>query len=164
MNCPRCRAALLETDYEGLGVYHCHSCRGYWVPGARLAEIAEIREKTFTTEQKAAFQRLHAQARTLVNQADAEISCPRCGQALRQNRYPYANEVIIDRCPQGHGIWLDAGEIEHIQMAVEQQQDEMSETVLEQDLAVDDFQSQQLLAEREKYSFSLRRGLMWFVS
>jgi len=155
---------MVEEDYEGVRVHRCPSCRGYWVPGAGLAEIAEIRERTFTAEEKAAFQRLHAEAHALVNQADAEMSCPQCGQTMRQNRYPYATEVIIDRCSQGHGIWLDAGEIEHIQMAVERQQDEMSETVMEKNLTVDDFQSRALLEEKKKYRFSLRRGLMWFVS
>jgi len=39
--------------------------------------------------------------------------CPRCGKRLREFplRSPSGKEVLLDRCPRGHGIWFDKGEI-----------------------------------------------------
>ncbi|MFQ5551664.1 MAG: zf-TFIIB domain-containing protein [Gemmatimonadales bacterium] len=37
------------------------------------------------------------------------MKCPKCGAGLETEAY---HHVDIDRCPECHGIWLDAGEIE----------------------------------------------------
>ncbi len=156
--CPRCSGGLSMEQYEGVSVHRCPGCGGYWVPRTGLARIVDIREKTFTPEQKQAYAEIAKKAHGLVNNEISKIDCPECGKQMKQNRYPLATEVIIDRCPSGHGVWLDAGEIEHIQMAVEAEQDEMASKVLEHGLSVDDSQSKQLLREQRRYKF---RPIYW---
>ncbi|HYN86257.1 MAG TPA: zf-TFIIB domain-containing protein [Pyrinomonadaceae bacterium] len=41
----------------------------------------------------------------------ATLQCPRCNGRLHESGF---DEVRIDRCDKCHGIWLDAGELEHI--------------------------------------------------
>ena len=158
--CPRCAGGLAEERYEGVEVHACSGCGGYWVPHSGLARIVDVREKTFTAEQKRAFAEIASKAHALVNRADSKIDCPVCGVQMKQNRYPLATEVLIDRCPSGHGVWLDEGEIEHIQLAVEAEQDEMAGKVLEHNLAVDDSQSKQILREQKRYGF---RPIYWLT-
>ncbi len=43
--------------------------------------------------------------------AAAAPKCPRCGVALTEVEH---EGVKIDRCPNCHGIWLDAGELEQL--------------------------------------------------
>jgi hypothetical protein len=38
-------------------------------------------------------------------------TCPRCGRVLTQRK---VRGVSIDQCGDGHGVWLDAGELEHL--------------------------------------------------
>ena len=41
----------------------------------------------------------------------ATMPCPRCGGKLHEDEY---DEVKISRCDTCDGIWLDAGDLEHI--------------------------------------------------
>ncbi len=42
--------------------------------------------------------------------------CPECQKAMLAINYDYSSGVIIDRCPDGHGIWLDGNELEKAQL------------------------------------------------
>jgi Zn-finger nucleic acid-binding protein len=161
MDCPRCRTVLVGTEYEGVLVEKCPQCRGFWIPGYRLSEIIEKRERTFSLEEIEAYRQVHESRAGLVHPADSEICCPDCGVSMLRSHYHYAQEVLIDRCPQGHGVWLDEGELEHIQMAVEEDEDELRQVVKEKGLRVDDTVSQQLEQERKKYKFSPLWLFLW---
>lgn len=39
------------------------------------------------------------------------IECIRCGKEMMRYRWNMTSAVILDECPDGHGIWIDAGEI-----------------------------------------------------
>ena len=87
MHCPRCRNVLVETEYEGVQVAKCPGCRGFWIPGHRLADIIDKREKAFSLEEIEAYRKIHESRREMVNPADSETMCPECGAAMQQNRY-----------------------------------------------------------------------------
>jgi len=40
-----------------------------------------------------------------------DLKCPRCGTTLIEEQ---KDDVIIDRCPNCLGIWLDRGELEKL--------------------------------------------------
>jgi hypothetical protein len=44
-------------------------------------------------------------------EATVAVDCPRCGAPLEERQ---EHGVAIDACTKGHGIWLDAGELEQI--------------------------------------------------
>ena len=53
--------------------------------------------------------------------ADAErkshyLRCPKCGGHLVTEEL---HRVQVDRCPDCHGVWLDAGEIDHVAQATD---------------------------------------------
>ncbi|MFP5354308.1 MAG: zf-TFIIB domain-containing protein [Gemmatimonadota bacterium] len=37
------------------------------------------------------------------------MKCPKCGADLRETDF---HQIKIDRCPDCHGVWFDAGEVE----------------------------------------------------
>jgi Zn-finger nucleic acid-binding protein len=39
------------------------------------------------------------------------MNCPKCGTMMRERE---RGDVIMDVCPEGHGIWLDGGELERL--------------------------------------------------
>lgn len=161
MHCPRCKTNLVGDEYEGVQVERCPGCRGFWIPGTRLADIIEKRERAFSLEEIEAYRQVHELRRGLVNQADSKTVCPQCGVAMQQNRYTYAQEVLIDRCLEGHGVWLDEGEVEHIQMAVEEEEDEMRRVAKEKGLRVEHTFEKQLKNEQKKYSLSPLWLFLW---
>jgi Zn-finger nucleic acid-binding protein len=44
-------------------------------------------------------------------QLEQYIRCIRCGKQMNRYRWNMTSSVILDECPDGHGIWIDAGEI-----------------------------------------------------
>ncbi len=40
--------------------------------------------------------------------AEAALRCPACGEALVPESFAHQP---VDRCPRGHGVWLDDGEL-----------------------------------------------------
>lgn len=43
-------------------------------------------------------------------QLEKYIQCIRCGREMMRYRWNMTSPVILDECPDGHGIWIDAGE------------------------------------------------------
>ena len=80
----------------------------------RLSEQLRNKEKAeedryFAEESKKQIEKLrqmHAAAA-----ANGTADCPRCGTALEVKQ---DHGVALDACPRGHGIWLDAGELDQI--------------------------------------------------
>jgi len=93
--CPRCGGQLAPL---GAGRV-CRSCHGAWVPEDRLAEMVRVmRDELFADP-------VPLQARSADEPAPR---CPGCGEPLEPKRF--AGEAV-DRCPKGHGVWLDDGEL-----------------------------------------------------
>ena len=73
-----------------------------------------LEEDYFRRREQEAIERLRAQRAAEEQAAQAELSalkCPRCEGTLEEITY---EEVLIDRCTKCGGVWLDAGELEHL--------------------------------------------------
>lgn len=63
------------------------------------AELLKAQRAKLDAERKAAERKAH------------HMKCPKCGADLLETEFSH---VKVDRCPDCHGMWLDAGEIEMI--------------------------------------------------
>ena len=52
------------------------------------------------------------------NEHELSEKCPRCAKMLYSVNYAYSSGIIIDKCSE-HGVWLDKGELENIQINAE---------------------------------------------
>ena len=85
----------------------------------RLKETFRKKEKAeedryFAERDKAVLERLRKELTPKRWRTIREVAhgrCPRCLEPLGQEELM---GVTIDRCPHGHGIWLDDGELEMI--------------------------------------------------
>ena len=41
--------------------------------------------------------------------------CPTCGKKLVKSKAPKGARFKVDRCPNGHGVWLDSTEIDKLE-------------------------------------------------
>lgn len=118
---PRCPVCKLQTDlirYEGLPVYNCGGCGGYWLTQARFDAILARRE----------VQMPPAVQQKMIEIAEASESretiwCMTCGRAMVKQAFKHWPEIRIDRCERCGGIWLDRGELEKCQVYWEYLQD-----------------------------------------
>jgi Zn-finger nucleic acid-binding protein len=104
--------------YEGVNVDRCPQCRGVWLDDRELRTIISHREQHFTPEQieavKAELQAHHTGA-----ESESQLPCPKCQKVMTKVE---SSGVLIDRCPQRDGVWLDNGELEKLQILAEQRQ------------------------------------------
>jgi Zn-finger nucleic acid-binding protein len=106
-------------SYEGVEIDRCPACDGIWLDWKEIGRIVEREEKEFTEkEREEAFRE-----RGVDYSAGKTLYCPHCGEGLQKFNYAINTGVILDRCPQRHGIWLDKGELAKIQIIMEEYDD-----------------------------------------
>ncbi|MDX9971489.1 MAG: zf-TFIIB domain-containing protein [FCB group bacterium] len=100
MYCPACKEALVVLEYEQLELDYCAACRGVWVDAGEL-------ELLYGDEQACeAFL-----AGGGVCNAASKRRCPHCSARMEERRTGSDRPVTYDRCPRGHGLWFDRGEL-----------------------------------------------------
>ena len=115
MKCLRCSAELKAKTYEGVEIDQCPKCHGTWLDDKELGKIVQAQDSKFSPEiihetMVRAFEGVPAEERRTLD------PCLKCGKAMVAVNYQYGSGVIIDRCNDGHGIWLDAHELENAQI------------------------------------------------
>jgi len=103
MNCPACRSPLIVVEREGIELDHCPRCRGFWFDEGELALLAERTNRILS---------LGTGVAALGGPAgEKPRRCPRCRTRMAKEDLGSDPRVRIDRCPRGHGLWFDAGEL-----------------------------------------------------
>jgi Zn-finger nucleic acid-binding protein len=113
--CPECHEPLIVIELEGVEVDHCPTCRGTWLDAGELEFLTEIAGGPPGP--------LHAALLATTAERRGEERCPRCRRKMRLVTVGAAPPVELDRCPAGHGLWLDAGELAAIVRQFAQQPD-----------------------------------------
>lgn len=94
----------VETDY-------CTDCGGIWLDAGEL-------ELLFADSGQA--RRLVASFKRAPNIKEKARRCPICLKKMQKivavpaTAKQYEEPVIIDRCPEGHGLWFDRGELSQV--------------------------------------------------
>jgi uncharacterized protein len=97
---------MVEFEYRGVDVDHCVACRGTWLDPGELERLTEL--AGFTAGELG-----RALAETPTT-GDAGRRCPRCNRRMERFEVGTVERVELERCPKGHGFWLDAGEMEQV--------------------------------------------------
>lgn len=102
MKCPKCQIENLgEFSVEGVTVNRCPACDGVWFDAHELTELLAEDARHVSALLRSRVQ----------DQADGKKGqCPRDSAALLRVYSSIDKSVIIDACPECHGIWLDGGE------------------------------------------------------
>ena len=73
---------------------------------------SKTEEEYFTKREMELLRQKREAARSEAEQAARKqhyMKCPKCGADLAEEE---VHGVVVDRCPDDNGIWLDAGELE----------------------------------------------------
>jgi Zn-finger nucleic acid-binding protein len=101
--CPVCKEPLVAFELEGIEIDHCVSCFGTWLDAGELKSITEAASVS-TGELGRSLELSGKGKRT-------RLRCPRCPSKLREISIGREPAVLLDRCPNGHGLWFDRGEM-----------------------------------------------------
>lgn len=108
--CPRCDRALVVLSWRDMDVDVCPGCRGVWLD---QGELEELFERTGARMDDPLLEVLKAEGHRSASRRPH--LCPRCDARLREVPVPCGDDprpaLHIDRCPRGHGLWFDSGEL-----------------------------------------------------
>jgi uncharacterized protein len=116
MQCPIDKQELQNHVFElNVTVDKCATCQGVFLDQGELEKLeaeALKAERHLTSEEGDGASKAYDFAR----QANLpEIKCPKCLKLMERSEYGYCSGVLIDRCLECQGIWLDGGELLAIQ-------------------------------------------------
>lgn len=125
--CPRDGTDLVATKYEGsVSIDRCPNCGGAWLDGGELEQIQETIQTTHA-EQITALQTVSNAINLAKQKQLPAVPCPVCATTMARKEYAYCSLILIDYCPQGHGIWLDRGELQALEQFFEQYRPDLTE-------------------------------------
>ncbi len=101
--CPVCNEPMVAYELEGIEIDRCATCGGTWLDAGELQQLAELAGKA-----------PGALARVITAGKEGRRvrrRCPRGRHRLRELTVGDDTHVVLDRCPYGHGLWFDRGEM-----------------------------------------------------
>ena len=120
MRCPNDAGGLKPRIWESdVAIDACAACGGAWLDAGELERIQETRERDHAEALRRVpdlVARAFAQARAA---AEPERDCPRCTLPLFREEHGTCSQVLVDSCRRCGGVWLDAGELEALEVFFE---------------------------------------------
>jgi Zn-finger nucleic acid-binding protein len=107
---------MTQQRYEGVMVDHCHKCGGTWLDHGEIEQI--VADQTSTFDEQAKIKAVAAKGKD--HRAPKNLRCPKCQSVMEKFQYMFNSGVYIDRCSRGHGIYFDHGELEKVQIVMEE--------------------------------------------
>jgi len=105
MKCPVCKVTTTAVEHDKIELDYCHICHGIWFDRGEL----ELLLDTLTGGTSAKFINGLMQ-RPQAKVAEKTRKCPICGKKMNKLVVGSGQEIIIDACHAGHGLWFDGGE------------------------------------------------------
>ena len=102
MYCPVDNEPMIVLEHDAVEIDYCVVCKGVWLDHGELELLLGFEE---------------ADAATVSGGAPAPAAgekkrrCPVCGKKMVKEATPGDSPVTYDRCPRGHGVWFDDGEL-----------------------------------------------------
>lgn len=93
---------MVAAEQDEVEVDWCPGCEGVWLDAGEL-------ELLFGTAERVA-QWLSADLPAAAS-AEKPRRCPICGTKMAKVVARGAAQIVCDRCPRGHGLWFDRGEL-----------------------------------------------------
>lgn len=98
-DCPECGRSLEIVTVAGIQLDCCRFCRGTWFdPG----------ELQFFSGQSKEIPSDHLQHRA------SRYQCPVCQTKMTEYVFANPSNLLVDRCPNGHGVYLEDRELQRV--------------------------------------------------
>ncbi|MBM4446516.1 MAG: hypothetical protein FJ023_04080 [Chloroflexi bacterium] len=106
MICPSCKSDMIVVEYNNIELDYCNDCHGVWFDSTEL----ELLLKSMNLDSH------NLLLSDILKSPEAESSekkrkCPICRKKMKKTTIGEHPRVLVDVCPQGHGLWFDGGEM-----------------------------------------------------
>jgi len=107
MKCPVCNSLMIVVEHEKIELDYCLNCSGVWFDAEELELLLETMELEGTS-----LSLDNILTSPDVQSSEKKRKCPICNQKMKKTTI--GQQIIIDVCRQGHGLWFDNGEVNHL--------------------------------------------------
>ncbi|WP_337866801.1 zf-TFIIB domain-containing protein [Ignavibacterium sp.] len=104
MICPVCNESMIVLELNKVEVDYCTNCSGIWLDRGELELLYSI------DESENELQKLFSETLTI---NEKSYKCPLCRKRMKKSKFSNS-ELVIDKCPENHGLWFDKGELEKL--------------------------------------------------
>jgi Zn-finger nucleic acid-binding protein len=119
MKCPRCGSDLEPVVYDDQKIEVCSQCQGEWLSSEELGKIVEHHDEVFTPAEIAAMQGVNKEVFTAERDDHDELECPQCGSEMEHFNYGDTSGLILHKCIDCDGIWMDKDELRKVETLVD---------------------------------------------
>ena len=105
MNCPVCNQPLIILELNQIEIDYCTNCHGVWLDEGELELLLQD-----SNEKNKLFKSI------MVDKTNKEkpVKCPICLKKMDKILCGDKDKVLIDECPQKHGLWFNKGELQSV--------------------------------------------------
>ncbi len=105
MKCPVDKSVMMVVEHRRIELDFCNKCSGVWLDANELELLTAVL--------------ISEGARVPSLEAAPSIKkpmrrCPICRAKMEKAWVGKDPKALIDRCPHGHGLWFDAGELQKV--------------------------------------------------
>jgi len=97
---------MIVVEYHNVELDYCSNCKGVWFDSGEL----ELLLKSYGLEEPKAFFDGVFISQEAPSQ-EKKRKCPICGRKMKKTAIGGQPEILIDVCPEKHGLWFDGGEV-----------------------------------------------------
>ena len=101
--CPTCAVELAVCLVDDYAVSRCGQCRGLFCPKHEFEKLVEKADADLSPVAEI------ADTEHTFRASSSARGCPQCGKEM--TNFQFRSQVWLDACPDGHGVWLDRGEL-----------------------------------------------------
>ena len=102
--CPSCNKFYARITLDQILLDYCRRCHGIWFDAGELIHFTDL-----LTE---------IPGESLAHRV-SRFECPICEKQMLELQFSSDANILVDGCPDGHGVMLEAGEFERILAAVD---------------------------------------------
>jgi Zn-finger nucleic acid-binding protein len=106
MICPACKKDMLAVEYNNVELDWCTSCQGVWFDSTELELL--LKSMKLNGRNLLLDDILHSPEAI---SSEKKRKCPICRKKMKKTTIGEHPGVLVDVCPQGHGLWFDGGEV-----------------------------------------------------
>ena len=109
MLCPECQDPLVIVECDHVELDVCIRQHGLWFDADELRQLFDL------AGVDGALASLEQRLEPAPAGSGVRRRCPRCRRKMKHVRAPgVQGAVVLDECPNGHGLWFDEGELHDV--------------------------------------------------
>jgi len=94
--CPECGNPFVLIDVSGVTIDTCLECGSFWFDEGELKVLTKKTQDIPGEE---------------LPQEESKYQCPICHTMMKQHRFQTGFELLVDKCTDNHGVYLEKGEL-----------------------------------------------------